>query len=389
MKVLYVNHTAEISGGERSLLDLVGALPGEISAALACPPGPLAGMGEERGLRVFPVPETVASLKLHPVHTPLGVLALVRTALGVARAARRFGPELIHANSIRAGMVTGPVARLSGTPALVHVRDCLPPGRASSLALRAVGCGATCVITNSGYTRDRLRFDAGAVSSVVVHSPVDLNRFDPARVDRADARRSLGLPESDFALGVVAQITPWKGQEEAVRITARLRERYPTVRLVLAGSTKFVSSATRFDNPAYLRRLHALCEELDVDGAVSFLGERADVPEIMRALDVALMPSWEEPFGRTVVEAMAMGTPVAATAVGGPAEIVTDGRDGQLLPPRRPDLWADAVGELLEEPERMRQMAQRGRDRARDFSLAAHVDAVLRVYRQVSSGTDP
>ena len=63
---------------------------------------------------------------------------------------------------------------------------------------------------------------------------------------------------------------------------------------------------------------------------MSFLGEREDVPELIRALDILLLPSWEEPFGRALIEAMALEVPVIATSVGGPAEILDDGREGFL-----------------------------------------------------------
>jgi glycosyltransferase involved in cell wall biosynthesis len=99
------------------------------------------------------------------------------------------------------------------------------------------------------------------------------------------------------------------------------------------------------------------------------------------------VPSWEEPFGRVVVEALASGVPVAATRVGGPAEIFTHGEEGLLLPPRRPELWADEVGRLLGRPELRLKMGRRGRARAADFGLEAHVEAIRRVYDDVLSSS--
>ena len=116
---------------------------------------------------------------------------------------------------------------------------------------------------------------------------------------------------------------------------------------------------------------------------VSWLGERDDVPELVRALDILLLPSEEEPFGRALLEAMALEVPVLATNVGGPSELVRDGRDGYLLPPREPAAWAQAVRRVSESPEHGREMGRAGRLRiAEGFDVEHHVEAVLAVYRR-------
>ncbi len=113
-----------------------------------------------------------------------------------------------------------------------------------------------------------------------------------------------------------------------------------------------------------------------------FTGEVEDAPALIAALDVVLVPSWEEPFGRVVIEAMAMRTPVLATSVGGPADIVTDGIDGMLLPPRSPEVWGASVAELLADPERMARMGTAGRETAvRRYALPQFVANVVECYR--------
>src|SRR5215218_391013 len=102
MKVLYVNHTAQVSGAERALLDLLAGLPGDISPAVACPDGPLTAAVGASGVPVLPVSGTDASLRLHPFYTPRAVADISRSAVVLRRQARRFGADLVHANSIRA-----------------------------------------------------------------------------------------------------------------------------------------------------------------------------------------------------------------------------------------------------------------------------------------------
>jgi glycosyltransferase involved in cell wall biosynthesis len=381
MRVLYVNHTSRISGGERCLLDLLGALPAEVDPVVASPKGPLADAVRRLGVPVVRIAGTDGSLKLHPVRTTRALGEIALASARIRRLSARLDADLVHANSIRSGITAVLAARMGAAPALVHVHDALPPGRVSDLTQRVIGAGATGLLPNSRYTEERFRPPGFRGLVRVVDNPVDLERFDPGRVDREAARHALGIAPDEVALGVVAQITPWKGQDDAIRMLARLRERDARVRLVLAGSTKFTSRATRYDNPQFLRGLKVLAEELGVSGSVALLGEREDVPEVVRALDIALVPSWEEPFGRSVIEAMAMQVPVAATSVGGPAEIVRDGVDGLLLPPHEPDRWAAALEPLATDASRRAAMGARGRERVVErYDVATFARTVVDAY---------
>jgi glycosyltransferase involved in cell wall biosynthesis len=184
-------------------------------------------------------------------------------------------------------------------------------------------------------------------------------------------------------LGVVAQLSPWKGQDTAIEALRLLVARGIDAHLLLIGSAKFVAKATRFDNEAYVARLRALVAEAGLDKRVSWLGEREDVPELMRALDVLLMPSWEEPFGRSLIEAMALGVPVAATNVGGPPEILEDGREGYLLAPREPAAWAEAIARIAASPALASEMGRAGRLRVeQSFTVGVHVAAMMDVYER-------
>jgi glycosyltransferase involved in cell wall biosynthesis len=189
-------------------------------------------------------------------------------------------------------------------------------------------------------------------------------------------------------LGVVAQLSPWKGQDTAIDALALLRAEGLDAHLLLIGSAKFVARATRFDNEGYVARLRALVADAGLQERVSWLGEREDVPELVRALDVLLLPSWEEPFGRALIEAMALGVPVIATNVGGPPEIVEEGREGYLLPPREPRAWAQAIGRLAESPECRVEMGRAGRRRVeREFTVERHVTAIGAVYERAVART--
>jgi L-malate glycosyltransferase len=375
-RVLFYSHTAAISGAERSLLDLLGALPQGTQAVIACPEGPLADAASSRGYEVRLVPGTAGSLRLHPLHTSRALVELARAGTTLRSLASKGRFELIHANSVRAGISSGLARRLGGPPVIVHVRDALPSRISARAAARFASHYADAVIANSMYTQRGLA--AAGVAAEVVHSPVDVREVARRRMDRAQARRRLGLDSGANVLAVVGQITPWKGQADAIEALALLADADAT--LLVVGEAKFVDAATRFDNRAYARMLHDLARDRAVADRVVFTGHREDVPEVLSAVDLVLVPSWEEPFGRVVVEAMAAGAVVVATSVGGPREIVRDGVDGILLPPRNPQLWSTEVDRLLALPARRAALAANARSRALLFSPEAHTEQVYRIY---------
>ncbi len=353
---------------------------------VACPAGELADAVRDLGIAHKPIVGTQASFRLHPVHTGRGLAEIARSALQVRRLVAGYRPDLVHANTTRAALLALLARDRSGPPVLAHIRDWAPAGRFSRLVLGLIARRAAAVVANSAYIA--AQFDGLPLRAPVrvIHNPVDLQRFDPGAVDGAAVRRELGVGEEEIVLAVVAQLTPWKGQDDAVRIVADLASRGRDATLLLAGSAKFAAAGTQYDNVAFERDLHALAEELGVGGRVRFLGETADVPAVLAATDVLLMPSWQEAFGRIAVEAMAMGMPVVATDAGGPPEILESGVEGLLLAPRRPDHWAREVEPLIVDSGLRAAMGERARRRAADFELSAHAATVLACYRDLLTG---
>jgi L-malate glycosyltransferase len=387
VRVLFVNHTAEVSGGERSLLSLLPALPPSVQATVASPPGDLTDALRAQGVAVVPIAGTAGSLRLHVLHTPRALAEMSMAAVQVRRAAVRARADVVHANSIRAGLALA----LARPPAarVVHVRDVLPRGPVSNATLRAIASGADTVLANSRYTARAVLAAAPRATVEVVHNPVDLARWDPERIDREAARARLGVAGTrGVLLGVVAQLSPWKGQDTAIETLRLLVEQGLDAHLLLIGSAKFVARSTRFDNEAFVARLRSQVARAGLDERVEWLGEREDVPELVRALDVLLLPSREEPFGRALIEAMALRVPVIATSVGGPPEIICDGEQGYLLAPDQPAAWAQAVARIAGDPQLARAMGRAGRERAESaFSAERHAASVLESYARALART--
>jgi glycosyltransferase involved in cell wall biosynthesis len=386
MRILFANHTGAWSGAEVSLMRVVEALREDHDVCVACPSaGPLAGAVDRAGVPRLRLPEVSASLRLHPAQTPVGLGQLGAGGVALARAARRFRAEVIHANTPRVGIMAAVARRLGGPPVVVRAHEHLPltpVGRAArSLILRT----ASAVVAVSDYTAKR--FNEGLAHPVAtrVYNSIDHDRFDPGRVRPAGLRDELGLARGAALLGHVAQITPWKGQDTAIRAVPELRRGGLDVHLLLVGGVAFPGKAVRYDNHGYLRHLHRFVDALSLTDAVHFLGYRPDVPQILRALDISLLPSWEEPCGYVMLESLALGTPVLVTEVGGGPEIVEDGVSGRLLPPRRPKAWAAAARDLLEDARTLQRMGERGPTVAARFSDDVHAREMLAIYDRAAA----
>jgi glycosyltransferase involved in cell wall biosynthesis len=382
MRILFTNHTSSWSGAEVSLMRVLEGLRHDHEVSVACPGGGLLTEAVQRaGARWLPIPPVDVSLRPHPVHTSAGLARMRAAGAALAWASSEARAQVIHANTPRAGLVAAAARRRGAAPFVVRAHEHLPRSPMGRAARLVIVRTASSVAAVSDYTT--AAFNEGLLHPIAtrVYNSIDHARFDRGRVCRAGLRRQLGLSPRALLLGEVAQITPWKGQDTAVRALAQVREAGLDAHLVLVGSVVFAGKAVRHDNNAFLQGLERLSAELGVAHAVHFLGQRADVPEIVKDLDLTMLPSWEEPFGLATVESLAMGTPPLVGSIGAGPELVQDGVTGRVLEPRRPELWAAAAHELLTDPVARRRLAARGPAAATPFSDDAHARGMLALYQ--------
>jgi glycosyltransferase involved in cell wall biosynthesis len=390
MNILFLNHTAAASGAELALMRLIEGLRAEHSVALACPDdGPLGAQADSAGIRRFSVPAFEASLRPDLLQTPVGLVRLGAGGIAVRRVAPAFGADLVHANTTRAGLIGAVARRLGGPPLVVRAHEHLPPSRVGRSIRALIVRRAAAVVAVSDFTAPHFNEGLTEPVAVRVYNSIDHSRFDPQRVAPAPIREELGLDPGAHLIGHVAQITSWKRQDVSIRALAELRARGLDVHLLLVGQVAFGGKHVRLDNHAYLHSLEELVDELSVRQAVHFLGQRNDVPELMRALDLSLLPSEQEPFGLVTVESMALGTPPLVCADGAGPELVDDRETGRVLASAEPKLWADAIHDLLVDRPQLDRMAERGPVAAARFRDDVQAAEMLAVYGRVtgSAGT--
>lgn len=389
LRILFVNHTGAASGAEFALMRLVKGVQSTHRVAVACPSGgPLAKLLDEAAVERISLPAFEASLRLDPVQTPVNMMRLGAGGLALGRAARRFGADVMHANTPRAGLMGAIARRISGTPLVVRAHEDIPPRGVGRGVRHVLSRSANAILPVSQDIAGKLNEGLDRPVAVHVYNSFDRERFNFDTVEPAGIREQLGIPANSALLGQVAQITPWKGQDTSIRALADLRARGHDAHLLIVGSIAFSGKGVRYDNKGFLRDLHQLVRELEVDDSVHFLGQRSDVPGILRELDLSLLPSWDEPFANVMLESMAMETPLLVSNVGGGPELVTDEVTGRLLEPKRPQLWAAAAADLLADRPALDLMGQLARRATDGFSDQSHCRDMLQVYERVLAHPD-
>jgi glycosyltransferase involved in cell wall biosynthesis len=289
-------------------------------------------------------------------------------------------------------------------PHLVHLNDVLPLNRPGAMASRSAGLPAVCHCRSFAAATpsdsrwllpgvDGMVFISQAIAEAhlaampplrhyaIIPNAVDLADF-AAPVDRAAVRASLGVPTGAPLLVMAGRISPWKGQHVFVEALARVVAARPAAQGVIVGL------AEEADGPGYAARVQAQADALGLADHLRLAGFRNDMPQVLGAADVVVHCSVKpEPFGRVIIEGMAAGRPVVASALGGAAEIIADGQDGLLAPAGDPDALAAILLRLLDDPGERDRLGQAARRTvARRYQVQAHVQAVLSFYERVLAG---
>jgi len=268
--------------------------------------------------------------------------------------------DLLHVNSYVPGNYARLAAALMQVPIIIdHWHGFTRFNGKRRLICRLLGRVTDLSLAVSQGVKDYLLQEIGLDPAKVrvVPNGVDIAALDAARPG-PEVRRELGLPAAAPVVGLVARLDHWgKGHEEFFRALSTLKGRHPVEALIIGGGRR----------EAEMRHLAA---DMGLAQRVHFLGPRQDVPDLLRALDVFVLPSHSEGVSLALLEAMAAGLPVIATAVGGTPEVVTDGITGLLIPPRDADALAAALERLLADPAWRRRLGASARRHVEaNFSL--------------------
>ena len=363
-RILYLHHVGELSGAEGSLRLLLRHLDrARVEPLFAGPArGPFVAALAADGVTTLP-------LTFGPLRRVGGVLRAVARLVRLTRAHR---VDLLHANGPQTNVPAGLAGRLTGVPVIWHARN-LIAGDMWDVD-RALAPLATRIVCNADAIRRRFAGSRGWERSVTIINAVDTREFHPG-VPRAPFRRELGVPDAAPLIGIVGRLGLGKGHEHFVEAALRLLGGGLDAHFAVVGDPLFDEDAWRAD------ALRRAVKDAGREDRVRFVGYRRDIPAVMRGLDVLVLASDAEPCGRVLFEAMAAGTPIVATNSGGTPEIVRDGIEGILVPPRDPAALARAIGALAADPGLRARLGAAGVARvAAEFTIERYVARTLAVY---------
>ncbi|MCG2726257.1 MAG: glycosyltransferase [Elusimicrobia bacterium] len=361
VNILYLANTGDIiGGGEINLCGILEKLNKEIfNPIVICPfKGDLAQEVEKLGIEVKIV--QMGSLK------KLNPFAFVSSIRAIIKILKNRNINLVHANGSRCAIYGGLACKIVKAPMIWHVRILESDG----LLDRFLAKISALIIVNSNAVKKRFEWMKEKNKIAVIYSGIDVAKFSNT-LQNKEMRKKFGL-SSKPVICSVGRLDWYKAHQYLLYAAKKVVKAAPDAVFLIIGDG---------EKRKYLENLK---NELKLDDNVIFIGDRKDIPEILAGIDVFVLSSISEGFGRSVAEAMSCEKPVVATRVGGLCEVVDDGITGILVPPKDPLSLAEAIVELLKNKRKAKDMGIEGRKRVeRIFDIEKSVRKTENFYKKI------
>lgn len=375
-KVLYIIGTLDIGGAERHLVEVVKHIDKSRFTPYVCTladGGALRSEIENAGIPLY----SVDFRGLRSRYDPFSLWNLLKKLTRLCHFMREQQFDIVHGYLFWAYVIGAFAGRAARVPTIIASRRSLGNFKANKrhyLFIERIANRLTnLLIANSHAVKnDVIRQEKIAAAKIrVVYNGIDLKPYErPVGVEAI--KRELKIPPEAPLIGVIANYIHYKGHRYLIEALDQVKTIFPNVRCLLIGEGPM--------RPA----IEAWIREQDLAENIILTGTREDIAELIAAIDISVLPSLEEGFPNTILESMAAGKPVIATAVGGNPEAVDDGKTGMLVPPRDPEALARAILELLRNPERARALGRAARERVeREFGIARMIERMEDIYTRL------
>jgi glycosyltransferase involved in cell wall biosynthesis len=358
-RILFVSPYGTMGGAERAVVELVSGLDRHRFEALAVVGGAGGYTDSLRSRGVEVAMEPIPAMPLHRLAWPSALVRSITASRRLVRRVERRGVAVVHVTDLIPAFLTAP-ARRSGARVVYQVA--FLGGVARRFLLRAFGHALADHIV--AYSQDQARRIRAAGPALASRLSVVYPGIEPGDWIGGDGgafRREIGISPGIPLVGLVGRYDAWKGHGVFLEAAARVRQAHSDARFAIVGGA--LNEAALPHVARQRREVLDRLRGLGLAGAVSVVDHRDDVASVLAGLDVLAFPSFREPFGMVVLEALAAGTPVVASDTGGPAEILEDERSGLLVRTGDAAALAAAVLRLLESPALSAALAEGGRQR--------------------------
>ena len=363
--ILYVHNKVDISGGERSLLNLWHNIDADkFNMHLIVPgEGPLADKARECGLKVFYSKAPKLSVK--------NFFSAARVFMVWTRYILKNRISLIHSYTPRNNILSGIIGKLLLVPVIWHERNMMYDDKFD--VTRKFIFLPDCVLCNSRAIAERFRNKGKIPLKVrVVYNGVDLDRFTPS-IDTSSLRKKFFL-ENKKVVGVVTNLSPRKRPEFFLEAAVKIKERYENVVFIIVGG----SFPRNEDRMAELKERSFF---LGIGKDVIFTGFQEDVSSFISLFDVSVNVTDKEACSRAIMESMACGKAVVAMKDGGSPELIVNGKDGILTHPMNMEDFADTVADLLRNDKKRKSLGAEARHSAEiKFNIVKNTLATKELY---------
>lgn len=346
-KILVINTSSRFGGAEKSLQDLLRILKKSFIIWVVLPKeeGLYYELSKSYNVKVYNIHRLKKSKDLSYYFTTL--FETFNTSNKIAKLIREEKIDLIYANANHSTLYAIIIKFFTGRKVIWHMRDNLHNKYLSFL----FGLLSDKIICISEHLTRQIPFSN---KKNIVYNGIDTDEWIPNPLLNK-IKKELSLSQDTILVGQVGELIPWKNQTLLLDVAKILIVKNPKVFFIVIGVDTFNAF------PDYNSELRKRIENEKLGGCITFLGYKENIKECLSEIDILIHLAEEEPFGRVLIEAMALKKPVVALNSGGPAEIVEDNESGFLVEKRDPTVIAQKLNRLSKDPNLRRKFGQNGR----------------------------
>lgn len=354
INILHIYQNSKIGGVQQQLLSLLKAYNKEVFNPIFCCLGPKEDMGKE--IEKLGIDFIALNNKRYHKFS-------LKIIINLYRLMKKKHIHVVRTHKYRASLYGRIAAWLAGVPVIItsvhgnYRKDLRPERRIANKILSRIT--DKIIAVSESIKRDIVKHDKIDPSKIlVIYNGIDISKFAPSEKFE-NIREKLLINADDIVIGFVGRLVPAKGLEYLIEVISYLKEEFKNIKLLIVGEGSLLGN------------LKDKARENGIHDRVIFTGQRRDVPDILHCMDIFVIPSIAEGIPNALLEAMAMGKPIIATKVGGIPEIIEDGFNGLLVPPRDSGVLAAAIKTLIDNRQLAVKIGQTARDFAQNFSITA------------------